>query len=147
MTPEKTATIIKYASVILILCGIVFALPAFRPISGPGILMIDMLDWPIDGGSAAISAEARWFAGVGGGLVVGMGMMFITIVVPLLRAGNTLVRTGAIQSLAAWYILDSGASIAAGFASNAFFNSIFLAMLLVPLVMMRSVDLTQKQMA
>lgn len=141
MTPQKCAmklTLVGYGFIIFALIWVLTAFPAF---DGPGRLLIDLLDWPLDGLPAEPSSEARWMGAIGAGLTCGMGFMFTHIFAPILRMNDPqsgkIVKKGALLGVFAWYIVDGAGSISAGVASNVAFNTIFLLLIVVPLFMMK----------
>lgn len=111
------------------------AIPGFDE---PGKLLIDMLDWPLDGSHRELSQDARWLSAIGAGLTASFGVLFLLVVIPELKAGNRAVRKGTLIAIAVWYVIDSIGSVTAGVPSNAFFNTIFFLALVVPLWMARA---------
>ena len=56
------------------------------------------------------------------------------IVAPAIRKGNRPVVRTTIVAMLVWYIIDGVGSIVSGVGSNVIFNSIYLALVLIPLV-------------
>jgi len=137
MTPTTCAKILSLMGWGFVAFGLVWQTTSYASIDAPGRLLLDFIDWPIDGGLPAPSDEARWMGGIGSGLTVGIGLMVALIFAPLIKRGDPdvggIVRKGALIAFIAWYIVDSAASVAAGFPSNAVFNFIFFLGVAIPL--------------
>lgn len=106
-------------------------------IDKPAALLVDFLDWPLDGGHDSMGRDARFFSAIGAGLVVGLAAILILVVIPEFRRGNLRIWSGTVIALSGWYLVDSAGCLIAGVPSNAFFNTLFFIMLLVPLWMIR----------
>lgn len=143
MTQKLCAKLMTLNGWGFVILGLVWVTTAFAGFDTPGRLLIDLLHWPVNGYPAAPSMEARWMGGIGAGLTVAIGLMFIFIFAPLVRTGGMigkLVRKGIIISLSAWFIVDGAGSIAAGAPSNVVFNFIFYLLAVVPLIMSKFTD-------
>ena len=143
MTQKLCAKLIMLNGWGFVLFGLIWVTTAFAGMDGPGRLLIDLLHWPVNGLPADPSMEARWMGGIGAGLTVGIGLMFVFIFAPLLRTGGAaarVTRKGVIISLTAWFIVDGAGSIAAGAPSNVVFNFIFYLLAVVPLLMVKFAD-------
>lgn len=137
MTEKQAATIIRYVSIMFFFTALIFASGAFAPIDGASVFLHDLLDWPLDGGTAEYTKEARWFSAIGGGVFAGLCVLFYTVVAPLVEQGSRLAVRGVIASMLVWFVIDSAGSIAAGVPANAVFNVAFLAMLIGPILAIR----------
>ena len=137
MTPKKCATLLTLVGYGFVIFSLIWVLTAFAPIDRPARLLIDILDWPLDGLPAEPSGEARWMGAIGAGLTCGLGLMFVLIFAPIIRMNDPvtggIVRKGALIGVIAWYVVDSSGSVAAGVPSNAVFNAVFLLLIVVPL--------------
>ena len=137
MTPKNCAlqlTIVGYGFVVF---ALIWVLTAFAPVDAPGRLLIDFLDWPLDGLPADPSSEARWMGAIGAGLSGGIGIMIARIFAPIIRMDDPvtgkIVKRGGILGMIVWFVIDSSGSVAAGVPSNAVFNAVFLLLIVVPL--------------
>ena len=137
MTPKTSANILSLMGWGFVGFGLIWQTTAYASIDAPGRLLLDFIDWPIDGSLPTPSDEARWMGGIGSGLTVGIGLMVALIIAPLIKRGDPdvggIVRKGGLIAFLAWLIVDSAASIAAGFPSNAFFNFMFFLGVTIPL--------------
>lgn len=106
-------------------------------IDKPAALLLDILDWPLDGGHDNMGRDARFLSAIGAGLLVSLIAFLVLVVIPEFRRGNLRIWTGTVIALSSWYIVDSAGCIIVGVPSNAFFNTLFFIMLLVPLWMIR----------
>ncbi|GJL94516.1 MAG: hypothetical protein DHS20C05_09210 [Hyphococcus sp.] len=138
MAPHKAASILRLASVMFFFTALIFASGAFAPIDNVSVFLHDMLDWPLDGSINEYTREARWFSAIGGGVFASLCVLLFLVVAPLIERGDEEVRRGVIISMLVWFVVDSAGSIAAGVPANAVFNISFLAILLGPILMIRT---------
>jgi len=75
-----------------------------------------------------------WLSAIGAGLLGAISIFLGGIVVPAIKEGNRPVIRTTIIAMTVWYIIDGIGSIAAGVTSNVFFNSLYLALVLIPLI-------------
>ena len=137
MSETQAATIIRLVSIGLIVTGLIFASGAYQPIEGASRLMHDLIDYPVDGSIDSFTREARWFGAIGGGVVVGLAVLFLLVIAPLIEAGRREIHRGVIVSLLAWYVVDSAGSIAAGVPANAVLNTFLFVSFVGPILAIR----------
>ncbi len=101
MTEKQAANIIRYVSVMFFFTALIFASGAFAPIDGASVFLHDLLDWPLDGGTAEYTKEARWFSAIGGGVFAGLCVLF-------LHGGRAAGGTGLAPCLAGRYRRHAG---------------------------------------
>ena len=140
MTETQAASAIRFISVVFFVTALIFASGAFASIDGASILLHDFLDWPPDGATAEYTREARWFSAIGGGVFAGLCALFYFVVAPLVAEGDLRARRGVIIAMLTWFVIDSAGSIAAGVASNAVFNVLFLFMIIGPVLAIRPAE-------
>ena len=73
-----------------------------------------------------------------GAVLAGWAVMMMHIVRGPLRDGSPWARTILIRSVAVWFVLDTGMSLALGFPTHAVFNLIFVTALGIPLLALRA---------
>ena len=73
-----------------------------------------------------------------GAVMAGWTVMMIQIVRGPLREGSSWALSVLINSLAVWFVLDTGMSLALGFPMHALFNVPFALALAIPLIKLRS---------
>lgn len=134
MSPDLAARWTQIIAIGSFGCAVLIAAGAFPPTNAAMMVMLDTVDWPVDGEVAALTKEARLMSAVGGGVFAGFSVMLLLIVAPALRRGDRDIRKSTILALIAWYVIDSAGSIAAGVAGNVAFNTVYLAAVLAPLV-------------
>ncbi len=71
---------------------------------------------------------------IGAGLLGAVSVFLGKIVVPAVKDGNKSIINATILAMCVWYAIDGVGSIAAGVSSNVVFNSVYLALVLIPLV-------------
>ncbi len=137
MNPAIGINLFRLAAFGLLIFSAVWITAAFPWFDQPGKILIDILDWPLDGSHDALSRDARWFSAIGAGLTASLGVLLLLVVIPGLKAGDPAIRRGALIAISVWYVVDSIGSVTAGVPSNALFNTVFFLMLAVPLWMIR----------
>ncbi len=111
-----------------------WATAPFTAVNLPARFILDLSDWPLDNLSAQLDKNIMWLSAIGAGLLGAVAIFLGGIVVPAIKEGNMPVIHTTILAMVFWYVIDSAGSIAAGVASNVFFNSIYLALVLIPLI-------------
>ncbi len=137
MNTEISIQLFRLSAIGLLIFAAIWITASIPWIDQPGRLLIDMLDWPLDGSHDALSRDARWLSAVGAGLTAAFGVLLLLVVIPGLKAGDPKIRRGALIAVTTWYVVDSFGSVTAGVPSNAYFNTVFYLILAVPLWMAR----------
>jgi hypothetical protein len=122
MSVARTPLLI--VGLVTVVVGLVIALAAHPSLGGPVGLMLDATAWPMDGspGAPATPTE-RLMTGIAGGLMVGWGASLV-----LVGRGSPVRRATRLGG-AAWFAVDSAASIAAEMPLNIVVNVVFLALI------------------
>lgn len=124
--------VLKLAAAITILFGIMIALVPYPSLAAPGMLFTDIVIWPIDGMQQFSSPEARLFAAVLGGVMVGWGLMQWLVITRLVAKDPGLARELILVSTIAWFVVDSTGSVLVGAPLNVLPNAGFLVMFVLP---------------
>lgn len=114
--------------------GAMFALAAVPRLSGPALLFLDVVFWPLDGRPAAIGPEAAFATGIAGALTVTLGVIVLGLARDADLSRRPAVWRAVTTGLVAWFIVDSLASYVTGAGMNVLGNVGFLAGYLVPVV-------------
>ncbi len=69
----------------------------------------------------------RFVTGVLGAVMVGWAVLILVVAAGPLRHGEPWAWSALVGSLAVWYVLDSGLSVAAGYGENAVLNTLIAA--------------------
>lgn len=96
-------------------------------------IFLDISVWPIDGSHDQLSRDARFLSGIGAGLLAALALLILLVVIPELKRSNFTVIRGTTVAILTWYVVDSAGCILVGVASNAIFNAVYAAIILVPL--------------
>lgn len=131
LTPEQNG--LRLAAGVTIAFGLAMALAAYPPLSGPMVLLADILIWPMDGVQTGSAPELRLTLAIAGGVMVGWGWMIWRLAGEFLTRNAALTRRIIRQSTLTWFAIDSTASVLAGVPLNAVANLAFLALFLVPM--------------
>jgi hypothetical protein len=138
MSPAAAARALTFVSLVFLAFALVIAAAAWPPLAGPSTVLHDLVAWPIDGGTDLGSDEARLLSAILGGVFASLAAMLMLVVAPALKRGDDQVRRGAVAAVLVWFVIDSIGSVVAGAPSNAAFNTVFLAMVLAPLMLVRA---------
>jgi len=134
MTPKNSAKLVRIAAWMFISFAIIWGLAPYQAVNAPARLLLDLLDLPFGDAAPTLNQSEMWLSSIGAGLVIAISIMLLGIVAPALEKSDKVVVRVTIWAFISWYLVDSVGSIASGVASNALFNSIFLAIILLPLL-------------
>jgi hypothetical protein len=137
MNPLPLA-LLKTACIGTFLIGLVAAAAAHPALAAPWALLMDLVQWPVDGAQSVNASEARILSAIGGGLTCGWSVMLYGLAAGPLARGDREARGLFVVSVLTWFTVDSLASFAAGWPGNVVLNSVFAATLLVPFLLGRS---------
>ena len=132
MTLDTRIRWLKAASIFTIGFGIVFAAAAIPALAAPTALFMDMVFFPLDGAPGIGDPAARLLLAVTGGVLAGWALMVYLVVTEVVPKDPATGRRLILVSLAAWYIVDSSMSFAAGAPVNVASNTVFLLLFVVP---------------
>ena len=124
---------LKITAIIVGSFGPIFFFGAMEPTSELARLTLDILSWPIDGGTSFASKDTRFLSALTGGFLLGWGVMIWCLSIWLYDAAPEGVRRTVLISLLSWFLLDTAGSIASGNATNAGFNAVVLLFAVGPL--------------
>lgn len=113
--------------------GPVFFLGTMAPTLEPARLTLDLLSWPIDGGTTYAHADTRFLSALTGGFLLGWGVTVWCLASWVYDLAPEGVRRTVLLGLCSWFCLDGAGSIASGNPSNALFNVLVLALAAGPL--------------
>lgn len=138
MSLNTRANFMQVVAVIFFIYSVLWATAPFVEINLPARLILDAADWPIDSLSDPLGRDAKWLSAIGAGVLAAMSVLLGGVVAPAIRQGNVSVARMTIIAIIAWYLIDGIGSIAAGVGSNVFFNTIYLVLVLAPLLCIKS---------
>ncbi len=115
------------------LFGLVLAGAGLAATDGPVRLIFGLLRGPED---LILNAQMRFAVALMGAVTLGWALTLMVTFDAAHRLGAQAGPTwrGVIASAAAWFVIDSGLSIATGFGLNAVSNTLLMAGLLLPLL-------------
>ncbi len=138
MSLNVRANFLMVVSIIFFIYSLLWGLAPFAEINISARLILDLADWPLDNLFTPLDRNTMWLSAIGSGLLAAVSIFLGGIVVPALKDGNRAVIRTTIVAMSVWYIIDGIGSIAAGVGSNVVFNSIYLILVLIPLVGIRN---------
>jgi len=121
-------------AIVFALYSILWGLAPFDTLNFPARLILDLADWPLDNYSAPLTSNTKFLSAIGAGLLGAISVFLGCLVVPAIREGNETVLRTTILAMSTWYVIDGIGSIASGVASNLIFNSVYLALVIVPIL-------------
>jgi len=121
-------------AIIFAVYSVLWGLAPYESINFPARFILDLADWPPGDFSDSLDRNTKFLSAIGAGLLCAVSIFLGGIVVPAIREGNKSIIRTTIFAMTAWYIIDGVGSIASGVASNVFFNSVYLCLILIPLL-------------
>ena len=135
MTLQSSITTLKFASLFVMGCGLIFFLSLFTSLDILTHLFLDIAVWPFDSAQNLNTDEAQLLTAISGGMLFGWGMMFWVVTTDVYATNPKLGGKIILISIISWFIIDSTGSIIAGFGANAVMNISFLLFFSVPVLM------------
>jgi hypothetical protein len=124
---------LKVTAIVVGSFGPVFFLGTMLPTSEPARWTLDFLSWPLDGLQTYTSPDTRFLSALTGGFLLGWGVMIWCLSAWVYDAVPEAVRRSVLIGVLAWFVLDSGGSVASGNPSNVLFNVVVLLLTVGPL--------------
>ncbi len=134
MSLDNRVKAVKIISIILILYSILWGLAPFTSINISARFILDVSDWPLDKLTQPLSREVMWLSAISAGLLGAISIFFYGIIAPAVKRNDKPIIKTAIVAMLFWYFIDSIGSIASGVLSNAILNTIYLILMLAPLI-------------
>lgn len=134
MSLNTRANFLMVVSIIFAIYSLLWGLAPFSEFNISARFILDLADWPIDNLEIPLDRNTMWLSAIGAGLLAAVSVFLGGLVVPAIRERNIRIINTTILAMSLWYVIDSAGSIAAGVISNVFFNSIYLVLVLIPLV-------------
>lgn len=113
--------------------GPIFFLGTMTSTREPARFTLDLLSWPIDGGTTYAHPDTHFLSALTGGFLLGWGVTVWSLSSWVYDLAPEAVRRTVLAGLCAWFCLDSAGSIASGNASNALINVLVLLVAAGPL--------------
>ncbi len=126
-------TWLKITAIVVGSFGPIFFLGTMVPTMEPARWTLDLLSWPLDGGTTYMSPDTRFLSALTGGFLLGWGVMIWCLSAWVYDLAPEPVRRTVLAGILAWFVLDSAGSIASDNASNALFNIAVLVIAVGPL--------------
>lgn len=124
---------LRITAIVIGAFGPIFFLGTMEATLEPARWSLDLLDWPLDGGTSFAHPDTRFLSALTGGYLLGWGVMVWCLAGRVHEAAPEGVRRSVMAGLLAWFVLDSAGSIASGTPSNALFNILILLVAAGPL--------------
>jgi hypothetical protein len=121
------------SSAIILGLAPIFFLATLPQGSGLATAMIDLADWPLDGGSVFAGSELRFVSALTSGFMAGWGITVLLLSVWVYDQAPEAVRKTVLTGMLAWFATDSAGSVLSGYPVNALFNIGFLLLAVGPL--------------
>ncbi len=134
MSNNARANMMMGVAILFFIYSLLWGLAPFSEVNISARIILDLADWPLDNLSTPLDRNTMWLSAIGAGLLAAIAIFLGGIVVPAIKEGNQRTIRTTIIAMIVWYVIDGIGSIAAGVSSNVLFNSVYLALVLVPLV-------------
>lgn len=134
MSINTRARFMMIVAITFMIYSLLWALAPFPTLNLPARLILDIADWPLDNFQSPLDRNTQWLSAIGAGVLAAISVFLGGVVVPAIKRSDTSIIRSTICAMILWYVIDSTGSIAAGVPSNVFFNSIYLALVLIPLI-------------
>jgi len=130
-----------FVAVILGIYALIWGVAPFTSFNISARVLLDVLDWPLDNLSNELDRNTKWLSAIGAGLLATVAIFIGGIVAPAIKKGDTQTLRVTFWAIIAWYTIDSVGSIAVGITSNVYFNTVYLLLMVLPLMGIREKDL------
>ncbi len=124
---------LKITALVVGVFGPVFFLGTMEATLEPARWTLDLLSWPLDGGTTYASPDTRFLSALTGGFLMGWGVMIWTLSTWVYDLAPEQVRRSVLLGTLAWFVFDSLGSITSGNPSNALVNIGVLLLAVGPL--------------
>ena len=142
MSLDTRAKFMMVVAITFFIYSILWALAPYPSINLPARLILDLADWPLDNLATPLDRNTQWLSAIGAGVLAAISIFLGGIVVPAIKKADTSVTRTTILAMVVWYVIDSTGSVASGVSSNVFFNTIYLVLVLIPLIRINPNDKT-----
>lgn len=132
MDIETMSRRLKIVGIANLIMGINFALAALPMLNLPAMLFADVVIWPVDGAEDGTAPVARLMLAISGGVIVGLGSIWLAAAGAPCREAPQVVRKLLIVGAVTWFVADSTGSLLAAAPLNVVGNIPFLGLLLWP---------------
>lgn len=134
MSLNTRSKFMMIVAVVFFIYSILWALAPYPSLNLPARFILDLADWPLDNLATPLDRNTQWLSSIAAGILAAVSIFLGGIVVPAIKERNVSIVHTTIAAMVIWYLIDSIGSIASGVASNVFFNSIYLVLILIPLL-------------
>ena len=128
---------LKTSSILLIILGALFSWTTTGPLAGVNLALVDFVVLPLDGEQSYNAVETRLLAAIAGGLTAGFGMAFWVMTQHIYAENPVLGRRVILSSIMTWFVIDGIGSVLSGVAFNVVANLSFLAMFVLPVLLVK----------
>ena len=123
----------KLGCIVAGIAGLVALTASIEAYSGPWLLLLDLVKWPLDGDPAMFSHEALLLNAIIGGVMVGWAALMYFVAAGPIAQGDTKLARQVLISILMWFGIDSIGSYLSQFPGNIAINIFFLIILSIPL--------------
>lgn len=134
MSRNTRSKFMFFVSIIFAIYSILWGLAPYESLNFPARIILDLADWPLDKLAAPLDKNTMFLSAIGAGLLGAISIFLGGIVVPAIKNDDKSIMRTTLFAMSFWFIIDSLGSIASGVTSNVFFNTIYLFLVLTPLL-------------
>ena len=133
MTPQFHRFWLKVTAIVVGSFGPIFFLGTMEGTMEPARWTLDILSWPVDGGTTYDSPDVRFLSALTGGFLLGWGVLIWCLSSWVYDKAPEFVRRSVLISMMSWFVLDCCGSVASGNPSNVLFNLAILLLAVGPM--------------
>ncbi|ADZ89418.1 hypothetical protein [Marinomonas mediterranea] len=135
MKPSASALFMRVVAILFAAYALLWATAPFTAINLPARLILDVSDWPLDRLSQPLDRNTMWIVSIAAGLLGAIAVLFWRVVAPAIEAGNKAIMRSTLYAILVWYVIDGIGSVASGVVSNLVFNTVYLVLVIAPLIL------------
>lgn len=132
MSLETRAKLMQGVAILLGFYACLWSLAPYTALNWPARFLITVSTGTLSELAQPLTPLVQWVSVVGAGLLMSLAVICYGIIAPAIREVNLNALKFFKMAIIAWYLIDSIGSIAAGFALNLVFNTIFILLILFP---------------
>lgn len=133
MSLEKRAQLMQLVGLMLGGYALLWSLAPYEVVNWPARFILSLSSGNLASLADPLTAQVQWLSAIGSGLLMAVAIISYGIIAPALLANDFNTIKFFKIAMIAWYVLDGLGSLAAGFALNIVFNTLFLVIIMAPL--------------
>lgn len=138
MSPRTGAIFMRVVAIVFGVYAVLWGLAPFPEVNLPARVILDLSDWPIDNLASPLDRNTTWLVSIAAGLLAALAIFLGLVVAPAIEQGDREIVKATVYAFLVWYAIDGIGSYASGVTSNIAFNTLYLVLAMLPLILTRS---------